>query len=81
MVNGRFAAAFLAEMLRVLGINPVLDTAFGVFAMIFASAWCMANITGWVMEGNNGSSVWLTAAVIQAGCMVGFCNVFIAEWY
>lgn len=79
MVNGRFAAAVLVEMLRMLGIHVVLDTAFGVLVMMSVSAWCMAKITLWMLEGENGG--WLTAAVVQAGCMAGFCNVFIAEWY
>lgn len=63
----------------MLGIHVVLDTAFGVLVMMSVSAWCMAKITLWMLEGENGG--WLTAAVVQAGCMAGFCNVFIAEWY
>lgn len=81
LTNGRFTAALIVKILDYFGINLVLDTACGVFTFMFCSAWCMAKMTEWFFDGKLEEKNWLETALVQAGCITGFCNVFIAEWY
>lgn len=81
LVNGRFTAVVIVKILDYFGVNLVLDTAFEVFTFMFCSAWCMAKITEWFFDGKMTEKNCLEIMLVQAGCITGFCNVFIAEWY
>lgn len=80
IVNGRFFATILIRFIDKIGISLVTNTVFWIFLLICTSSVCCALITNLLVENNKIDDI-ASLSLISLATLIGFDNIFIAEWY
>lgn len=80
IVNGRFFATILIRLIDTIGISLVRNTCFWIFLLICASSVCCALVTDQLAKNNKIDDI-ASLSLISLATLIGFNNIFIAEWY